>query len=95
MNKEIIDLITVLKAAISVLEEKNKSENASATDKEKPVEMLTIKECMTLVPGLTYNTVRQLIVQNKIKAIRAGKGERGRYLVNKDSFWDYLNGEDA
>jgi len=95
MNSETINLITVFKAVIDVLEEKNKSENACVTSKDKPVEMLTIKECMALAPGLSYNTMYQLIVQKKIKAIHAGKGKRGRYLVNKDSFLAYLNCEDC
>ena len=54
------------------------------------IEMLTIKECVKLAPGLSAYSIRKLIQQNKIKYIRAGEGERGKYLIYKDNFIDYL-----
>lgn len=54
------------------------------------IEMLTIKECAKLVPGLSAHSVRKLVQQDKIKSIRAGEGKRGKFLINKDSLIDYL-----
>lgn len=57
---------------------------------QSPIEMLTIKECAKLIPGLSVHSVRKLVHQDKIKSIRAGEGMRGKYLINKDSLIDYL-----
>ena len=40
--------------------------------------LLTVKECTELVDGLTMNTVRKLVIQNKVSYIRAGDGDRGK-----------------
>lgn len=63
--------------------------------KEKPgvPVLLTVKECTELVEGLTMNTVRKLVTQNKISYIRAGDGDRGKILVNKESLLSYLRSE--
>lgn len=53
-------------------------------DNTKPVEMITIKECTQVVKGLTENTIRQMVAQNKVKHIRTGQGKRGKILVNKE-----------
>lgn len=57
------------------------------TDEEstdKPLEMITVKECTEAVKGLSEHTVRQLIAQGKVKYIRTEHGKRGKILVNKD-----------
>lgn len=61
-------------------------------DKPAPdtIEMLTIKECTDIIPGFSEHSVRKLIKQGKVKSIRTGEGERGKFLVNKDSLIDYL-----
>ena len=56
----------------------------------KPLEMLTVKECATLVDGLSENTVRQLCAQDKIALVRAGAGRNGKILVSKVSLLKYL-----
>ena len=56
------------------------------------VEMLTIKECTETVKGLTENTVRQLIAQQKIPSIRTGMGKRGKILVSKIALLSYFQG---
>ena len=63
--------------------------------KENPVMpvLLSIKECTELIEGLTMNTVRKLVTQNKISYIRAGDGDRGKILVNKESLLSYLRSE--
>ena len=57
---------------------------------EKPMEMLTIKECAALVDGLSEHTVRMLCSQDKIAHVRAGAGRNGKILVSKVSLLKYL-----
>ena len=57
---------------------------------EKPMEMLTIKECAALVDGLSEHTVRMLCTQDKIAHVRAGAGRNGKILVSKVSLLKYL-----
>ena len=67
-------------------------EAAPTTSETKPAkpEMLTVKECAALVPGLSEHTVRQFVKQEKVKYIRCGVGERGKILVEKSSLLKYL-----
>lgn len=58
--------------------------------KDKPVEMLSISECVALVEGVSTHMVRQLVLQDKIKAVRTGNGKRSKYLVNKADFLNYF-----
>ncbi|MDE7097734.1 MAG: helix-turn-helix domain-containing protein [Ruminococcus sp.] len=57
---------------------------------EKPIEMLTVKECCDAVKGLSENTVRKLVAQNKVKFIRTGEGRRGKILINKADLISYF-----
>ena len=59
---------------------------------EKPAmpELLTIKECAALVPGLSEHTVRQLVKRGEIAYMRSGVGKRGKILVYKSSLLKYL-----
>ena len=61
----------------------------SETKSDTP-EMLTVKECAALVPGLSEHTVRQLVKRGDVAYIRCGAGERGKILVSKDSLLKYL-----
>ena len=56
----------------------------------KPLEMLTIKECAETISGLSEHTIRQLVAQNKIPFIRTGQGKRGKILINKSALLDFL-----
>ena len=38
--------------------------------------------------------MRLLIAQNKVTYFRAGAGERGKILVNKESLLSYFNGNE-
>lgn len=58
--------------------------------KDKPVEMLSIPECAALVEGVSTHMVRQLVLQDKIKAVRTGNGKRSKFLVNKADFLNYF-----
>ncbi len=64
--------------------------NSQPTPENKPVEMLTIKECTEVIQGLSEHTVRQLVAQNKIKSVRTGEGKRGKILVNKSDLISYF-----
>ena len=57
---------------------------------DKPMEMLTIKECAALVDGLSEHTVRMLCSQDKITHVKAGAGRNGKILVSKVSLLKYL-----
>ena len=57
---------------------------------DKPLEMLTVKECAALVDGLSEHTVRMLCTQDKIAHVRAGAGRNGKILVSKVSLLKYL-----
>ena len=57
---------------------------------DKPMEMLTIKECAALVDGLSEHTVRMLCTQDKIAHVRVGAGRNGKILVSKVSLLKYL-----
>ena len=62
----------------------------SVTTETQPLEMLTVKECAALIPGLSEHTVRQLVAQGKVAYVRAGSGVRGKILVSKASLLKYL-----
>lgn len=66
-------------------------ETAVKPQQSDAVEMLTIKECAVLVPGLSEHTVRKLALSGKVASIRTGEGKNGKILVNKDSLLAYLN----
>ena len=57
---------------------------------KKPVEMLTLKESLDIIPGLSMHTLRQLVLQGKIKSVRCGVGIRGKILVSKDELLSYF-----
>ena len=63
---------------------------AKAENKPLMPELLTIKECAALVPGLSEHTVRQLVKRGEVAYMRSGAGERGKILVYKSSLLKYL-----
>ena len=85
-KNEIID--NIMNLLIQLTED---SENSVLSITEnKPVEMLTIKECTEVIQGLSEHTIRQLVAQGKIKSIRTGEGKRGKILVNKADLISYF-----
>ena len=68
------------------------TEEAAPAIPAEPPEMLTIKECAKAVKGLSENTVRKLVAQNRIPYIRTGQGERGKILISKKALLDYIGG---
>lgn len=87
-KKEIVSQINVLLSKL-IEEDEPVPKTISVTD--KPIEMLTIKECTKTVKGLSEHTVRQLVTQKKIPYIRTGQGKRGKILINKSALLNYLN----
>jgi hypothetical protein len=82
--KTIIDLIVLLTENKEVEEVPNKSA-------PQTVEMLTIKECLEVVSGITESMLRRLITTGKIPFIRAGDSERGKILIKKTELLNYFN----
>ncbi|MBQ7071508.1 MAG: helix-turn-helix domain-containing protein [Ruminococcus sp.] len=86
------ELITQIAQLLEQLIEAETPEPASCPTPlaEEPVEMLTVKECAALVNGLSEHTVRQLVAQDKVAYVRAGRGVSGKILVSKASLLKYL-----
>ena len=85
-NELILQVAELLRQMIPV------DEIALAKVENKPEipELLTIKECAALIPGLSEHTVRQLVKRGQIAYMRSGAGERGKILVYKSSLLKYL-----
>lgn len=89
-KREIVNAITAL--LTELIEQDERSEKESAVKKEnEPIEMLTVRECADQIKGLTENTVRQLVKQDKLPHIRSGKGERGKILIKKSDLIACIN----
>lgn len=87
-KSEIITQITILLSKLIDAEEEKPSTDASAED--KPVEMLTVKECTELIKGISEHTVRQLVKEEKIPYIRVGQSNRGKILIKKSDMLNYF-----
>ena len=68
---------------------------APKIEPEKPnvPEMLTIKECVKALKGVTEHAVRQLVVSGKIPSIRIGEGKYGKILISKWDLYEYFGSE--
>ena len=89
-KQEIITQIAALLAQLIDTEET--TVKAVEIASEKPIEMLTIKECAATIKGLSEHTVRQLVSQNKIPYIRTGQGKNGKILISKSALLAYFGG---
>ena len=81
-------LITLLTQLLAL----NESEETAHAAQSDAVEMLTIKECAALVPGLSEHTIRKLALKGVVTCVRTGEGKNGKILINKESLMNYLNG---
>ena len=88
-KREIVEAITELLKEL-IEQDENTAGAAEEKKETEPLEMLTVKECAALVPGLSEHTVRMLVKHDKVKYIRCGAGKRGKILVSKDSLIKYL-----
>ncbi len=89
MNRH--EIISKIFALLRQLENEEPTEKEIEKISEKPLEMLTIKECAEAVKGISEHTIRQLVAQNKIPFIRTGQGKRGKILISKSALLDLLN----
>ena len=85
-NELILQIAELLRQMIPV----DEITPAKVENKPEIPELLTIKECAALIPGLSEHTVRQLVKRGEIAYMRSGAGERGKILVYKSSLLKYL-----
>lgn len=90
MNKK--EIIAQIVTLLTQLAETESAAPAPEQIADKPVEMLTIKECSEAVKGLSEHTVRMLVAQQKIPYIRTGQGKRGKILISKSALLNYFGG---
>ena len=88
MNRQ--EIISQVSALLRQLENEEPTEKKIEKISEKPLEMLTIKECTEVVKGISEHTIRQLVAQNKIPYIRTGQGKRGKILISKSALLDFF-----
>ena len=90
-KEELLNQILDLMTAVAYDREPDEVKTATITKSaNNPVEMLTVRECTEVIQGLSEHTVRQLVVQGKVKSIRTGEGKRGKILVNKADLISYF-----
>ncbi len=82
-------IMEVLNELIKTDEETEERTSTKAVN-DRPVEMLTIKECVNSINGLSEHYIRKLISQSKIPYVRVGDNNKGKILVNKSALLDYL-----
>ena len=85
-NELILQIAELLRQMIPV----DEITPAKVENKPEIPELLTIKECAALIPGLSEHTVRQLVKRDEIAYMRSGAGKRGKILVYKSSLLKYL-----
>ena len=88
LNTEKEYIISVLSGLLRKLTEEEKSEGKR--EESRPAEMLTIKECVKAVHGVSEHSIRQIVAQGKVKSVRTGEGKRGKILVNKADLLAYF-----
>lgn len=86
-KNEIIKTFIDLLEAVIVVEEPQSTQNANDGP---PHEMLTIKECSKTFKGLSEHAIRQLVAQGKIPYVRIGESKRGKILISKAEFENFL-----
>ena len=69
------EIISQISALLRQLENEEPTKKEIEKFSEKPLEMLTIKECTEAVKGISEHTIRQ---------------KRGKILINKSALLDFL-----
>lgn len=88
-QKEIIEqIVSLLTMLIGGNIESEKIDKART---DKPIEMLTIKECAEIINGLSEHSIRKMILDGRLKSVRVGEGKRGKILVNKENLLEIIN----
>lgn len=91
MNKSVNmfnDITKVISILTNIVEESNSS--ASDKDSKTQLEFITINQALKLIHGISYGSLRNLLLNGKIPYIRAGKGEHGKYLISKEGLLQYF-----
>ena len=82
----IVNEIMTLLIKLADYEENDNEKNTAG-----PIEMLTITECVQTIHGVNAHTIRNLVSQGLVKAVRVGdEGKRGKILVNKADLMAYF-----
>ena len=90
MNRETRNqIIGKIRELLESLQDEETMDTPPAT---KTMEMITIKEAVMLVKGVSEHTIRKIVAQKKVYSIRTGEGEHGKILICKQSLLDYFNG---
>lgn len=89
--KEIMELLFKLIDSDSSTQESDKKHQDKKSKQNKPVEMLTIKECLQTVQGVSERSIRMIVAQGKVRSVRTGEGRNGKILVNKDELLAYFS----
>ena len=84
------EIVSILQTGIKIAPAVAVSPETSHVGSQ-PLEMLTLKECTEVIKGVSEHTLRLLITQGKIPAIRTGEGKRGKILVSKNALVSYFN----
>lgn len=82
------DITKVISILTNIAEESNSS--ASDKDSKTQLEFITINQALKLIHGISYGSLRNLLLNGKIPYIRAGKGEHGKYLISKEGLLQYF-----
>ena len=85
------DVISILQTGIKINPAIIDANTKTSPADPRSLEMLTLKECTSVVKGVSEHTLRLLITQGKIPALRTGEGKRGKILVSKNALLDYFN----
>ena len=88
-----INIANDITKVISILTNIVEESNSSASDKEDSktrLEFITINQALKLIHGISYGSLRNLLLNGKIPYIRAGKGEHGKYLISKEGLLQYF-----
>lgn len=89
-REELLYLIDVLQAMADELADNDTSSDPAPTSSNTPdIVLYDMNQCLEAIEGIKYNSLYRLVRAGKIKSIRSGLGEHGKYLVYKDSLLEY------
>ncbi|MBQ7007925.1 MAG: helix-turn-helix domain-containing protein [Ruminococcus sp.] len=54
------------------------------------MELLTLKECIRVIHGISHHTIRKLVIQGKLPAEKADGKPNGKILVRKSDLLAYF-----
>ena len=53
-------------------------------------EFLTLNQCVRVIHGISHHTIRKLVIQGKLPAVRAGGKSSSKPLVRKSDLLAYF-----